>query len=661
MAEETVLLNFEIDNAEAEKNLIAVNKAILDNKKSIDELKKAYKDGSITQEEFVKESLRVQQNLTKERKLSADLTKSLDIQANSIESLSNRNSELIKQRNKLDLTSEAGIKKVARINSEIDKNNAQIQKNVSLLEQQKINIGNYTSALSLVSPQLGSIISSFSGLGGAAIQTSNAIQATGLSLKTLNSIPIVALVSGAISVFQLLNKTVGDTKTKLDEATAAQDKFIRKQQQDRDLFLKRINELEAFENIINRIIREDDEERAKGLNKAIDAADILANRLQRLAEINKESGENEKLTFQERIDFLNKSIKQFEEEERVRKKAINDFIESNKLYVDGKVFDNLLSEEQTLKLQDQLNEIGDTARRNIKSVQQEIEKVNDTIAAFEKSARDFIKISDIDLLAEADSDEQIAKLKEFDKERLGDQSVSPTDIAKKEEIEFNKVLKALFGERAELYAFDYAEYLKNQKKKEDAANAQIEAERRLYAASASIFGSLSQLAEEGSNEQKALALVSIAADTAAALTGGIAASQDIPYPGNLAAMASTIAAILSAVAQAKQIFSEGYAEGGFTGSGGKYQPAGIVHKGEYVAPQHVMKNPAAQPHISALESMRLKGYADGGFVMNQSTASANNSLLVANAFKNMPVPVVSVQEITRTQTRIRVKEQTATL
>jgi len=191
------------------------------------------------------------------------------------------------------------------------------------------------------------------------------------------------------------------------------------------------------------------------------------------------------------------------------------------------------------------------------------------------------------------------------------------------------------------------------------AAARIEAEQRLLAASASVFNSLSQLAEEGSAEQRGLALAGIAVDTASALAGGIASAQDIPYPGNLAAMASTIAIILANIAQAKQI--AGFAEGGWTGPGSKYQAVGIVHADEYVTPKKVVNMPAAKPHISALESMRVKGYADGGFVTNQNVSSTNQALITANAFKNIPPAVVSVQEITRTQTRIRVKENVSTL
>lgn len=56
-----------------------------------------------------------------------------------------------------------------------------------------------------------------------------------------------------------------------------------------------------------------------------------------------------------------------------------------------------------------------------------------------------------------------------------------------------------------------------------------------------------------------------------------------------------------------------YSGGGYTGAGGKYQPAGVVHKGEYVFDQAAVK---AAGGPAAMEAMRrgLKGYADGGYV-----------------------------------------------
>ncbi len=55
-----------------------------------------------------------------------------------------------------------------------------------------------------------------------------------------------------------------------------------------------------------------------------------------------------------------------------------------------------------------------------------------------------------------------------------------------------------------------------------------------------------------------------------------------------------------------------YAAGGYTGDGGKYEPKGIVHGGEYVIPQWMVKQ--NKPLVSALETTRKRGYAEGGSV-----------------------------------------------
>jgi hypothetical protein len=65
----------------------------------------------------------------------------------------------------------------------------------------------------------------------------------------------------------------------------------------------------------------------------------------------------------------------------------------------------------------------------------------------------------------------------------------------------------------------------------------------------------------------------------------------------------------------KTIF--GFDEGGYTGPGGKYQPAGIVHAGEFVHRQEVVRQPGALEFLDRFNRMgmsALPGYADGGYV-----------------------------------------------
>lgn len=79
--------------------------------------------------------------------------------------------------------------------------------------------------------------------------------------------------------------------------------------------------------------------------------------------------------------------------------------------------------------------------------------------------------------------------------------------------------------------------------------------------------------------------------------------------------------LLTKKADSKQLFT-----GGPTGLGGKYEPAGIVHKNEYVIPEEGFFNPALRPFLNLIEEARRagtlrslnmtqpssRGYADGG-------------------------------------------------
>lgn len=68
----------------------------------------------------------------------------------------------------------------------------------------------------------------------------------------------------------------------------------------------------------------------------------------------------------------------------------------------------------------------------------------------------------------------------------------------------------------------------------------------------------------------------------------------------------------------------GFSGGGWTGPGGKYQPAGIVHAGEHVQPQEVVREPGALAFLerirrngfrATLDQLRLRGSANGGPVV----------------------------------------------
>lgn len=56
----------------------------------------------------------------------------------------------------------------------------------------------------------------------------------------------------------------------------------------------------------------------------------------------------------------------------------------------------------------------------------------------------------------------------------------------------------------------------------------------------------------------------------------------------------------------------GFASGGYTGDGGKYEPAGVVHRGEYVMPAEVVRNAGLATMVQI--DRHFRGYAEGGLV-----------------------------------------------
>ena len=61
----------------------------------------------------------------------------------------------------------------------------------------------------------------------------------------------------------------------------------------------------------------------------------------------------------------------------------------------------------------------------------------------------------------------------------------------------------------------------------------------------------------------------------------------------------------------RKVIKKGHAEGGYTEDGPKYKEAGVVHAGEWVAPQWMVKSAKFGPIIGALESSRIKARAVG--------------------------------------------------
>lgn len=138
-----------------------------------------------------------------------------------------------------------------------------------------------------------------------------------------------------------------------------------------------------------------------------------------------------------------------------------------------------------------------------------------------------------------------------------------------------------------------------------------------------MFGKQSAMYKAAFVTQKAFAIAQAALQLPMAMGQALAG---LPFPANIAAMASVVGLMASITSSITSAAAVGFASGGYTGSGGKYQPAGIVHKGEYVFDQESTNRIG----VSQLEALRNGKPLDAtlgrsGFGTGVQNVSSDNS------------------------------------
>lgn len=180
-----------------------------------------------------------------------------------------------------------------------------------------------------------------------------------------------------------------------------------------------------------------------------------------------------------------------------------------------------------------------------------------------------------------------------------------------------------------------AEYAKNaqdieDKYQQDRLNTQIAFGGQMMGSLTSMFGSMF-------GEQSKAYKIMFAADKAYAIAAaGIAIQQNIAaaskagFPLNIPLIAGAVAQGASIIANIRAIKDQGFAEGGYTGRGGKYQPAGIVHKGEVVWSQEDIKRWGG---VGLVEKMRKSANPEAFLNYNASADSVmRRAMMSSSAF-----------------------------
>lgn len=200
---------------------------------------------------------------------------------------------------------------------------------------------------------------------------------------------------------------------------------------------------------------------------------------------------------------------------------------------------------------------------------------------------------------------------------------------------------------------------------------EVDMDNEKWEAIAAAAGAGSQLLDELGEHSKALtraskvlALAQIAINTGVAISAGIKQSQEAgPFPANLAAIATTVATILSGITSAiKTVKSAKFARGGdVVGPGTDTSDSIPAHLSNG---ESVLTAPATRMFAPALSAFNQIGggvpiMGQGGH--SQQIGEEFLARAVARGMAMMPRPVVSVEEINSTNNRVEVIERLATI
>lgn len=236
------------------------------------------------------------------------------------------------------------------------------------------------------------------------------------------------------------------------------------------------------------------------------------------------------------------------------------------------------------------------------------------------------------------------------------------------EVERKKAeLDALHQLEGESQAEFYARQLEAKQAYADAqkkvTDFEVAVEHAKYEAIEKITNGLGQLFEEFGENNKALAIASkmlalaeVAINTGKAISAGVASASAVPFPGNIAAIGTTVATVLSNIVTAtKTIKSAKFATGGYVsgaGSGTSDSIPSMLSNGESV--NNALSTAMFSPLYSALNQL------GGGIPIVPRSASEVGSIVEGEDMLARAVargvsalhPVVSVEEINRVSDRV---------
>lgn len=592
----------------------------------------------------------------------------------SIENLTKANKALREERKKLDTQSVEGKKRITEINAALDKNNEKIKDNSSALEKQRANVGNYKSALDGVHPALGKLGSGLeSGTSGFKAMTMQALR--------FIATPIGAILAAIVAVFSLLKAAVSQNNVLLDKfenITNAVGVVL-------EIVVARVGKLgealialvsgdfnkaldltsEAFSGLADEIANAVVQQQlfldaSRDLEDSQRALRIEAARQENVIRQLVVASKNRNLTLDEQEGKLRQALKL--EQELVRQRedlARRDLLITARQLRSSKEFQQQSNEtfdEYIARLLDS-SALGDDELDKLVEKVEALEQARGSSLAFQEKVENSLSaIQEKRALAlekqNAALAEQAALNRANERQQANVDTSTDDPLLNAFETQAKTRIDIEDRMQKELAARKDAAATEDIIRARKGAEMEIEVERSKAATIGNFLTATSGLFEEESIAQQAISSTAAIINTYLAATAALASGSKINPLFGIISAAAAIATGLQAVAKINGVE---FAEGGYTGPGGKYKPAGIVHAGEVVWSQEDVAKAGGPMRANAMRPT-MRGYYDGGYVANSVAQPINQQMELSNIFKQMPPIEVSVKEVSKVQNRVRVKE-----
>ena len=707
MAETTekIIFSVQIDQSDAIAKVAGLTKEIDSLKEANKQLSKAEGDNT----KAIAENNVLIQLATKEKSaMNKAIVASVEAFNNESKSIDNARAsvkQLTIERNKLDLSTTEGKKKQKELNASIDEHNEFIKENVDQYQQQKINIGNYSSALSGLKGPVGNAINQLVSMKDGFDLAADGIKSADINMKSLSGVfkanifgLVTVALGGLIAVFSKFEPIIEKVEFIMGGISQAADVLISRfidvgkaivNMDFTNFGLNLKGVAGEMKNAYNegyklaQMLDEIEERQTDGVIAQSKYERAVASLNVQLK--NKTKTQAELIAISDKIAILDK-------QEIDRKLQIAD-LEVKRL---AKLNTNAIK-EQTIteemrvafvnayaareKIQQEYEVATERRENRVDAINQKFQAKRDSNDAKRKANNEKL-IADLkkqeeslnDLLQQAiDLNEDNAN-KELDRKReLAKQNIQVNQERKQSEL---NDLKDIAASENETYQDrrDALDELYNKQiiSKEDYVNrvqqldqAEINSATAVAQAAQGVISQLAASAEQGSEIQKALALTNVAINLGTAIgnltaTTTSAASVDNVLTGGVAGFvkyAAFLAQVTASITSARNII------GGAAAGGGDFMTTGptLLLVGDNPGGRERVKvepisgkgqttiNPnSGLVAMAGGGTLTTAGY--GGFAeRNGSVKSMIDYNELAKAFANQPAPVLQITELNRKQ------------